>query len=234
MATMTGVHVNKRIGAAFVAALATGGIMAPSAAATRGTVCTGVSGCKVVSRADVDGDGRADQVGVTTRVASSGERSTVVRVRTARGLTLKTTTKGVWYSNPWHGAAKIDGQPGYELVIGANAGAHAQFFRVITYRSGQLVTLKGPGNSYTWLIDSSYSFNSGWYRKTSSGRVQMTSKGAVRNVDSAGHDLRINTYQWRSGSWSRVSSSRNRHASDRAAMTIGGWHVPYLKVYGRG
>lgn len=225
--------MNKGMGAAFVAALAIGGLAAPNAAAAT-TVCSGVTGCKVVSRADVDGDGRRDQVGIVNKSSSSGKRSSTVRVRTAKGRTMKTTTKGWWYSNPWHGAAKIDGHPGSELVVVANTGAHVQFFRVITYRKGRLVTLKAPGKRQTWRIDSSYSFNFGWYRSTSKGKIYMTSKDAVRNVYSSGHDLRIKKYQWRKGAWVRVSASRTRHASDRASMTVGGWHVPHLKVYGRG
>lgn len=225
--------MKKRMGAVLAVVLVAGGLMAPSATAAT-TACSGVSGCKIVSRADVDGDGRADQVGMVSKTTSSGERSSTVRVRTAKGRVMTTTTKGLWHPNPWHGAANIDGNPGYELVVGAHHGAHAQFFRVITHRNGRLVTLKAPGNQWTWHIDGSYSYNAGWFRNVSRGQVYMTSKGASRNQNSPGHDLRVNKYQWRNGTWSRISSSRTPRASNKAAYAAGGWHVPYLKSYARG
>lgn len=203
---------------------------APAHAATG--VCSGQRYCTVKNYIDVDGDGRRDQVGLVDWVYSDGsEGGAQVRVRTAKGKLLTTSHKTWWNGDgTWHGAAKIDGRAGYELVLATDMGAHMLGYRVVTYRDGRLVTLKAPGNQYTWWIDSSYSFNRGWYRSVKAGKAYLTSKSAVRN-ESYGHDLRVNRYVWRNGRWVSLSSTRTRHASDRASMTIGGWHVPYLKRF---
>ena len=192
-------------------------------------VCTGVSYCKVVSRADVDGDGRADQVGLIQRSKEPmGDRVTV-RVRTAKGRAMSTTHEAWWYGSTWHGAAKVDGVAGHDLVVGTSVGAHLMTFRVITVRSGKLVTLKAPGNQYRWNIDSSYSYNEGWTRTVSNGVVSMTYRGAVRSTPST-HRLVTTRSEWRSGTWRRVSS-RTATVSDRTGSTVGGWRVPYLKRF---
>lgn len=223
----------KKIAATVVAAVALSGAPAvmTSASAAPG-VCSGVKSCKVVARVDVDGDGRKDQVGLVQRTSYPQNGTITVRVRTAKGRTMKTSHKATWYGSAWHGAAKIDGRAGRELVVGSSAGAHAKFFRVVTYRSGKLVTLKAPGGARTWWIDGSYSMNAGWFRSTSKGKVYMTSKTAVRNWSSSGHDLRTTKYQWKSNRWKRVSSTRNPRATNRSAYATAGWHVPNLKKYG--
>lgn len=222
----------KRMAAVAAAAVAVSGapVLTTSANAATG-VCTGVSSCKVVSRADVDGDGRADQVGLVQRTSYPQNNTITVRVRTAKGRTMTTSHKAWWYGSTWHGAARFDGRAGHELVVGSSAGAHARIFRVVTYRDGKLVTLKAPGGSWTWLIDGSYSMNAGWFRTTSRGKVYMTSKSAMRNMSTYRHDLRTYKYQWKNGSWRFVSSTRNPRATTTSAYAIAGWHVPYLKTY---
>lgn len=219
---------------AATAAMAVGVSMAPAALPSAGAatgVCTGVSGCTVVSRADVDGDGRADQVGVVQRGLSSPPTKVTVRVRTAKGRTLTTSHEAWWYGRTtWHGAARMDGRAGYELVVGSSVGAHYMSFTVITYRNGRLTTLRAPGNAYRWGIDSSYSFNEGWTRTVSrAGTVAMTRRHAQRRTEST-HILRTKRYIWRSGAWVRTSS-RTTVVSDRTGSTVGGWRVPYLKRY---
>lgn len=214
-----------------VSAVVVGGLSAPSASAAT-TVCTGVSGCKVVSTADVDGDGRRDQVGIVSKRSSSNYRTTV-RVRTAKKRLMTTSFTSYWYhARPWHGAAKMDDRNGHELVIGQSAGAHSQSFKVLTYRNGKLTTLKDPFGDSTWFIDSSYSWNAGWFRTTSRGKVYMTSKYSSRRTSST-HDL--STYKFRAvnGTWKRVSSSHTTRASDKTVNSIGGWHVSGLKLYSR-
>lgn len=222
----------KRVAASVAAAVAVSGAPAMTASASAAPgVCSGVKSCKVVSRVDVDGDGRKDQVGLVQRSSYPQNATITVRVRTAKGRTMKASHRATWYGSAWHGAAKMDGRAGRELVVGSSAGAHARFFRVLTYRNGKLVTLKAPGGARTWWVDSSYSMNGGWFRSTSKGKVYMTSKSATRNWSARGHDLRIYKYQWKNGSWKRVSSSRNPRATDKSAYATAGWHVRGLKKY---
>ena len=193
-------------------------------------VCTGVNYCKVVTRVDVDGDGRADQVGLVQRSKNPAGSKVTVRVWTAKGRTMSTSHEAWWYGSTWHGAAKVDGVAGHDLVVGTSVGAHLMTFRIITVRSGKLVTLKAPGNQNRWTIDSSYSYNEGWTRSVSKkGVVSMTYRGAVRSSSSR-HRLVISRYTWRSGSWSRISTQKST-VSDRTAWNVGGWRVSPLKQF---
>lgn len=220
----------KRVAAAVVAAVALSGAPAvmTSASAAPG-VCSGVKSCKVVAWVDVDGDGRKDQVGLVQSRSNPMGHTVTVRVRTAKGRTMKTSHKAWWYGSAWHGAAKVDGVAGRELVVGKNMGAHLMHFRVITVRRGKLVTLKAPGNSTSWPIDSSYSFNHGWTRSVSKGTVSMTSRYAQRRNTSK-HDLTTRRYVWRSGAW-RLASSKKSVVTNSTGGNVGGWRVPGLKRY---
>lgn len=98
-----------RMGTALTAAVAMVVMSFPSTAGAA-SACTGLSDCKVVSRADADGDGRADQVEVRAKT-SAGKSRITVRVRTAKGRLMSSTMTGYVYSKQrWRGAAKIDGR----------------------------------------------------------------------------------------------------------------------------
>ena len=138
------------------AALATAGALALStvpgtaeartplrAAAT--TVCTGITGCKIVASSDIDGDKKADQIGIIYKLDTTnndGRWLIAVRVKTAT-RTMQTTGRDVaWFWKPLYAVAPIDGRTGNEIVIGDITGANTYWFRTVTYRDGKLVTLK--------------------------------------------------------------------------------------------
>ncbi|GAB3115296.1 hypothetical protein GCM10027055_22820 [Janibacter alkaliphilus] len=140
------------IGAA--ATLLAGMPSAQASTTTSDDACSGISGCEIVSRADVDGDGQRDSVAVHGRWSSS----VGLRVVTATGEVMSTRTPisaHIATENPFYGAARIDGVAGYELVLMTSAGAHTFEHRVITVRGGELTTLKDPVNRYRWVTDSS-------------------------------------------------------------------------------
>lgn len=199
-------------------------------------VCTSVPGCQRVATVDVDGDGRADEVGIVARdLAHSG--TITVRVRTASGHTLATTGRHVyWFSKPYVGAAALDGASGAEIVVGDSMGANYEQFRVITYRAGKLVTEKEPPKAPAgagmsratarWGIDGSYSFNSGVFRTVSSDHVvALTLKTLERNASGHGHSGHVTSYRWHGGRWVEQSTATVRSESDRRAFASGGWHV---------
>jgi hypothetical protein len=215
---------------------------APAATVKARGVCTGVKGCHVVARVDVDGDGRTDQVGVVgSKLATGG--SITVRVRTATGHTLATTGRDVhWFAKPFFGAVPLDGRAGAEIVVGSTMGANYEEFRVVTYRGGKLVTLDAPPMVWTkagmaastprWGIDGSYSFNSGVSRQVSDrGVVSLTLKTADRNDSGHGFTGHTSTYRWKADHWAEVSSTKVRYATDRSVQGIGGWHVTGLRGY---
>ena len=205
-------------------------------------VCTGVRGCTVVATVDVDGDGRGDQVGVSSRQPADGGTITV-RVRTATKQTLQTTGRNVyWFGKPFLGAVPVDGRAGAEIVVGATMGANYEQFRVVTYRQGKLVTLKAPPTVWTkagmakstsrWAIDGSYSFNTGVYRHVSDAHVvSVTMKTAVRNESGRGFTGHTNVYRWQAGHWQKVSAKKVTYATDRSVFGLGGWHVKGLHAF---
>lgn len=216
---------------------------APVAAsgATGGNVCTGVRGCTVVAEVDVDGDGRADQVGVSSSRPADGGTITV-RVRTASQHTLQTVGRDVyWFSRPFLGATPIDGRAGAEIVVGSTMGANYEQFRVITYRKGKLVTLKAPPtvgsksgmqtSTARWGIDGAYSFNAGVYRHVSDGHVTVTIKTAIRNDSGRGFTGHTSSYRWHGGHWKQSSSTKVRYTTDASVTGLGGWHVSGLPAF---
>lgn len=216
--------------AAVAAAIALSGMAVPTAA-DASTACTGLSGCKIVSRADVDGDGRADQVGVRIKT-SGGTTKNTVRVRTAKGRLMSSQVAVQPWAKSWHGAARIDGRAGYELVIPTTGQSEYLTYRVLTYREGRLVTLKTPQNRWSWDVVAEYAGVTGWARSTRDGKVFVTRKIALRVGETSRFDLRATTYQWKNGAWSRpVSSTRNTRASQKAADSAFGWNISYLKRF---
>ncbi|HEX8511260.1 MAG TPA: hypothetical protein VF635_17415 [Propionibacteriaceae bacterium] len=207
-----------------------------TAAAAATNVCTGATGCARVADVDIDGDRRADQVGVASSHLKDGGHITV-RVRTASGLTMQTTGRNVhWFAKPYVAAAPLDGRAGAEIFVGDTMGAHYEQFRVVTYRGGRLVTLKAPPQVWTergmrdatsrWGVDGSYSFNTGVYRRVSAeGVVTVALRTLQRNDSGRRHSGHETTYRWQDGAWAKVSS-RKLNVADKAAFAVGGWHVP--------
>lgn len=206
--------------------------LAAPAQAAAPTACTGVTACTVVSRADVDGDGRRDSVGISWSTGSDGADRSTVRVLTADGERLSTTTADSHWrgANPWWGAAAINRRAGHELVVGDDMGNHGASFRVITYRSGALTTQLAPGGEYRWTIDSSNYANAGYWRTASTnGTIRLTRK--VSSLEGELWTLSTRTYSptWSDG-WTKVSGSTIA-TTDIRKVKVGGWHVPYLDSY---
>lgn len=234
--------------------LAAGLVAAPTATAATGA-CTGVSGCLVVGKADVDGDGRADQIGIVNKkvdaVRYAGTRgSATVRVRTAKGKTLTSSTTGIsWYSsNAYFDEAPIDGRKGNELIIGTKKGSllgdaaygdrrgrmNWSEFRVITYRDGRLTTLRSPAGdsssgSYRWRMYGDHP-SVGFSRILSSGRTYVVRSRS--DMSYATGDLYITrvTYRWTGSGWSKYRTTK-APTSENGARTIAWWRMSGIRRY---
>lgn len=184
---------------------------------------------RVVARRDVDGDGRRDVV----RYEVLRDDLVQVTVQTAAGRTAaKRLNTQSWPRGRFHGAAQMDGRPGFELVIGTSAGAHTAWFTVLTWRHGDLIRESGPGRWQEWAVDAAYSIYLGWFRRISDGRVRMTERHVFREASSHHWTGRATTYTWRPGQgWKRSSSHAIDTHGDHRASRIGGWHVQGLKRY---
>jgi len=232
--------MKRRLAVLAALSVMTSGLIAPvSSVAVSRTVCTGVSGCRIVKTIDIDGDARADQVGIVAK-ALSGEKGTItVRVKTATGRLLETVAGSVhWAEAPFIGAAPVDGVKGAEILVGDQEGAHYQQFRMVTYRAGKLVT-EGPppgagisNRAFRWGIDSSYSSDIGLYRTVSGASVRLTVKTAVRNATGNGYTGKILLYTWKSNTWIATSRKTVHYASNTATAYLGGLWIEGLPPYG--
>lgn len=213
----------------------------PAQAAPAATVCSGSAGCSRVANVDVDGDGRADQVGLVNKNLHGGG-SITVRVHTANGLTTQTTGRHVrWFGKPYFGATQLDGEQGVELVVGDTMGAHYEQFRVLTLRNGKLVTLPAPPLVWTkqgirastsrWGVDGSWAFNIGVTRRVAGGgTVTVTLTSLERRQSGRGHTGHATTYRWHNGQWVHLSS-QTLHTSTKTAYAAGGWHLHGLRRF---
>lgn len=230
-------HVRTTTTTAITLALAATGFAGSAQAAGSGgsagpNACEGKgSGCVIVSRADVDGDGRSDSVAQTHwgATAEGGDKITT-RVHTADGerLQVVTDTQRRMGRDAFFGAAKIDGEAGYELVTKTDLGAHTAYSQVLTYRDGQLTTLKDPRSRYRWVTDGSVWSSVGYKRTTTStGAVKVIASEAARPASGGAFRQTLYSAQWKNGGWQRLGLL-TRTVSASTAGEWSGWNIPYL------
>ncbi len=197
--------------AALVGALAlSGGLLVPAthAAAARPLALPSVVAIRTV-HVDVDGDSHADEV----TVEQSGPDTFAVNVVTYAGeddvAQITSTIEDDWGIEPWYGAAKLDGVKGYELLLLTSAG-DGVLFRVLTWRSGVLVTERAPKSlmkgSYDWYL-ADLGFTRFGYRLTTSHGHRY-----VRDFElyASGKYFKgtIVKSVWKAGAWKKVSSKK--------------------------
>jgi hypothetical protein len=157
---------------------------------------------RVVARVDVDGDGRTDVV----RLRKVEDQHAVLTVSTARGATLSRHLRTTWIDPMWHGAARIDGRPGAELVLITDAGAHTLFHTVLTFADGRLVRQQRKGPGRTWVTDGAAFVNIGWKRYRKDGRAFVAKRWVTEDYESPGWSGKSVTYRWGRGEWHRAAT----------------------------
>jgi len=202
-----------------------------------------VTGCREVARADVDGDRRTDDVGVVQRdrAGSTGAYhvgTSTVRVRLAAGRTLLAAVPyDGWFGRTFWGAARVDGVRGADLVLGSTAGAHARFFRGLTYRAGRLVTLPSPDTIGDrripgFYVDGAVTVYAGVACGTDGhGAATLTISAASREGDGSAPAstfvLASASFRW-DGRWVRTSQSTRAGVAERTAAAPAGFHCAGL------
>lgn len=196
-------------------------------------VCAGVARCHVVARADVNGDGARDVIGIARRGAEGAPHGAVlVRVKTGPGkVTAYRAATEYWYGPVWQGVAPLDGRKGSEIVVGRLTGAHSQLYRALTWRDGRLVTLDAPGRGRFWYIDSAVWISAGWQHRA--GDPDGTIRRRVAERSTTGPTVKpfkgtVTTFTWTTDGWKRTGSKTYRVLSDAKAASWGGFQVPGL------
>lgn len=214
------------------AAPATGAAPARSVAGKAPSPCL-ATGCKVVARVDVDGDGRADTVS-STPTRANGAAAWTLRVVTARKAVAQVTygTPYLYEGPSWFGAARMDGVVGHELVVRTGWGAHTQYFGVYSWRGGKLVAQRAPGTrSREWFTDGAYWISQGYTGGLSKGRKTLTTRTYLRGEGASRKYFTgtATTYTWRAGAWRKTGSSTVRvHETSPKVAAAYGWRVAGL------
>ncbi len=219
------------LGASVVSGVAALGAASPAAAGVG--VCSGVAGCHIVTKVDVNGDGRRDTVAVARRGADGARSgSVIVRVKTSRNHVESVTRRtSFWYGALWQGAAKIDSRSGHELVVGHTSGAHTLFFSTLTWRKGHLVMLHQPGGARHWVVDGAYNITLGWKHRTADPVGVIRKRVAERRANGRFRGV-VTTFRWGSdGAWHRMGSTVKDPLSESTAFSWGGWRFPGLQRF---
>ena len=205
---------------------------------TKDGVCAGIADCEQVDRADVDGDGRLDDValvGEPDEYPSGPNTQITVRVLLADGtaVTREAALEGWYGDTAWHGATDFGQVPGEELVIGGTSGPHTKWYRVLTYRDGELVELPYPDSdpatadlfyATMWPIDAALSAYVGVQCETVDSTV------VLRSVTTPGPPSEDSTYEGEATSWvlegdqwRMTDSSELMYPDGSSASEIAGW-----------
>ena len=214
-------------------AAALGAAVLPAVPAAAAGPCTGIARCHVVAHVDVDGNGTRDAVGLARTGADGAAQGTVtLRVQLGSRVVSATRPTEYWYGPLWQGAANVDGRRGKELFFGRTQGAHAQLFASLTYRAGELVTLRAPGRGYQglWIIDSSVRYVSGWVRRAADPGGVVRFRHAERNGSTEQGDFTgvVKTFRWTPDGWVRTAYRRDPHLSQDRAYDWGGFRIDGL------
>lgn len=216
--------------AALTVSLAAAGAMTSSAATTASKTCG--SGCSVVSRADVDGDGRAD---TTTITQAKGGLAYTVRTTTAAGASATARVKGLWHPEtaPFVGAPQMDGVKGAELVVRVGSGAHTQYFNVFSWRRGALVAQKDPSGSTEWVTDGALSSSMGYTLRTVKGIKQLTQISLGRDSwdKNATFSGTRTVARWQNGRWTPITRRNVVVPATDAVWNGSGWNVAGLQRF---
>lgn len=181
----------------------------------------------VVARVDVDGDRKADTVYYRARSANVGR--VVVETKAGDRLTRRLSTK-LWPRGEWHGATPLDGNPGAELFIGTQRGAHTSMLTVLTYRGGGLQVMDNPAGIYgkEWPVDAFFNGYLGWTRTVVDGEVRLQLQSVLRRGSSPVFTGEEQQFRWSPDGWVQTGTTPLSITGAKSASRIGGWHVDGL------
>ncbi|GAB98032.1 hypothetical protein BJY21_001438 [Kineosphaera limosa] len=240
---MSAVRARRTAASAIVAAAIAGSAIggaataqaaAPSPVSSVTAVAAGVGTAPTRTyRADVDGDGRADQV----TVASTRNHQLRVTVRTATKRTASILIDQSDFGTavpdtPYYGAADFDGVRGQELFIFYGFGAHTPWFKMLTWRDGRLFATRDPySGEPSWAPDAAYGYGTGYTLSGKGANKKLVVTQATHVLNGDGYRGTDTTYAWSTAKnrWLKKSTRAVRF-SDERSMRHFGWHAPGLKA----
>jgi hypothetical protein len=192
--------------------------------------------CRSVHHADLDGDGRKDRIEVVAaRVARHESVDGMyngtyhVHVRLATRQRMAFDEKGSWHSfdgrhpnrsaDPYYGAARLDSEPGSELVLGTNTGASEQSFDVLAWRAPYLVHLPAPDGG-DWYANSSAGTGTEGFSCDRGEVVYEVVTSSLKHGHERTHGV-DHFYRWRDGAWAHVDDRRFRGQTRGVAHAVG-------------
>jgi hypothetical protein len=207
------------------------------------TLC-GVAQCHQVATADVDGDGRPDQIGLalasTTGQAPYQQQVWTLRVLTATGkLAIHRHGPEMLYGGDvYFGNLPFDGQSGNEIVLRITPGAHTPWYWIYTWRNGKLVRENDPDTPTDyqgggWAVDQALSGVAGITCGNDHGQTTVTqtiiTPSQAPTIAPRQFTGTAKTWAWINGAW-KLTTIKNITVWDDAAgfNSIGGWHCSGL------
>jgi len=206
------------------------------------SACDGVADCHPDMSADLDGDGRPDEVAVVGHPIDDGvdgpywspDAAPTLRVATATTvLTYRVILAGPVFGHVVLGAAQVDGVAGDELLVGFADGAHGHPATVVTDHGAGLRTLPSPdpysgepgAPEGSWGADSSIMSNLGW-RCLPGGRVEeFIGVGGSAAAKPLTYTMWHQTWRWRDSKWWPVGRRwlRKHAPGDALTAEYHGW-----------
>lgn len=182
------------------------------------------------TQADLDGDGRPDQITISVTRKTDDVWYYAIAVKTARGqrATARLSMGSADELAPkdvWQGAGPVDGAPGSEIRIVESDGGEAWSWQIYSWRNGKLLLQKDPSTGSVNWNDPEPWF--GYARGYTVGTV-----GAVRQL--VVHDLKRSrsgrfsgthaTFRWTKSGWKRVGQKPTGSLTSAQANALSGWH----------
>lgn len=172
--------------------------------------------------ADIDGDGRADRVTLTTTARTRASQTLRLTVQTATRRTASaritvplTAGTSLAPSAALQGTAEADGARGREILVrvSADGAPRSSRYRVYTWRQGRLAAMASVasrGSGWSWSRDAAgvdgYEVSGrGAQRRLVHRHVSLAGRAADGTPRFAGT---ATTYAWTSAGWSRRSVRR--------------------------
>lgn len=200
--------------------------------------------CLGTRTGDIDGNGRADQVGLTVSGANYGQGVLTARsvLDNEQLIEQVLTTDAYPILASWLGLTDVNGDRHLDLFVVPTGGAHRIAVSAFEFREGRFEPLRGDVGKSLFL-DGSYAFYGGFSCRTIGDHWQLVEWGANLNsnppgryeggeivfqADSSGVMVRVENRQL---SYPATATAGGRYSPPSAVINRTGAHCPGLDIY---